>query len=254
MKNIFLLGLLSLVSCSTYLRTSGARMLSPETNGKLGKGTFDMARLQGSKQYQMDFSGSSTEVPFHDYDEMTYGYSVAGDLGIIKRLDVYILPSFVMAPTLFGIKFQFLGDPRAEATKGNISASISVAAGSSQQERKDAEDDTDIFDGRVDKIDVEMDHQDISLMTGYRWGEHWLQYLNATFYEEEARGKVTNNMLTLVDASFKYNNSGAIYATGFILYAGNVQFKAEYSHLTTDWTYNRKDYVNMVNGAMGFNW
>lgn len=253
MKIILLIGLLSLASCSTYLRTSGSRMISPEAHGKLGKGTFDLARIQGSKQYQMDFSGSSTKVPLNS-DGVTYGYSMSGELGILKRLDLYLLPSFVMSPTLFGIKFQFLGDSRAEAKQGNFSASISAAGGSSRQERKDAEDDADIFDGRVDKIDVQMDHQEISLTTGYRWTEHLVHYLSATFYEEEARGKVTNNSATLVDASFKYNNNGAIYSTGVILYAGNVQFKAEYSHLTTDWTYNHKDYTNVVNAGMGFNW
>jgi len=253
MKILLLAILLSFVSCTTYFQTPGARMISPEAHGKLGKGTVDMGRLQGNRQYQADFRGATTKVPL-DSDGVTYGYTVSGELGLLKRLDFYILPSLAMSPTLFGIKFQFLGDPRAEAKKGNFSAALSVAGGSSRQERKDADSDADLFDGGVDKIDVQMDHQDISLTVGYRWHEHLVHYLNSTFYEEEARGKVTNNQGTLVDAPFKFNNHGALHSTGLILYAGNVQFKIEYSHLMTDWTYNHRDSANIVNAAMGFNW
>lgn len=252
MKILLLVILFSLVSCSTYLRTPGPRMISPETHGKLGKGEVDL-RLQGSKQYQMDFRGSSTNVPLHD-DEVTYAVNASGELGIFKRLDLYIISSFMMSPTLFGMKFQFLGDPRAEAKKGNFSASLTAATGSTSHERKDADTDDDIFDGGVDKIQVEMDHQDIGLLIGYRWGEHLLHYVNAIFYEEEVKGKVTNNSATLVDAPFKFKNSGSVYSTGLILYAGNVQFKVDYSHFSTDWTYNQTNYANVLNGSFGFNW
>ena len=175
----------------------------------------------------MDFSGSSTNVPLND-DSVNYGFNASGELGILRRLDFFILSSFMMSPTLFGAKVQFLGDPRVDAKKGNFSAALSVAGGSTNFGRKDNEDDTDIFDGSVDEIQVEMDHQ------GYRWTDELLHYVNAIYYEEEARGKVTNNTATLVDAPFKFNNSGAIYS------AGRIHFKADFSHTTTNWTSNRE--------------
>jgi hypothetical protein len=51
-------------------------MISPETHGKFAKGALDL-RLQGSKQYQMDFSGSSTNVPLND-DSVNYGFNASG--------------------------------------------------------------------------------------------------------------------------------------------------------------------------------
>jgi len=120
--------------------------------------------------------------------------------------------------------------------------------------RKDNEDDTDIFDGSVDEIQVEMNHQDVGLILGYRWSDDLLHYVNAIYYEEEARGKVTNNTATLVDAPFKFNNSGAMYSTGLIIYAGRIHFKADFSHTTTNWTSNRENSVNILNGAIGLNW
>lgn len=225
-------------------------MISPETHGKFAKGALDL-RLQGSKQYQMDFSGSSTNVPLND-DSVNYGFNASGELGILRRLDFFILSSFMMSPTLFGAKLQFSGDPRVDAKKGNFSAALSVAGGSTNFGRKDNEDDTDIFDGSVDEIQVQMDHQ------GYRWTDELLHYVNAIYYEEEeeeeARGKVTNNTATLVDAPFKFNNSGAMYSTGFIIYAGRIHFKADFSHTTTNWTSNRENSVNILNGAIGLNW
>ena len=160
----------------------------------------------------------------------------------------------MMSPTLFAAKVQFLGDPRVDAKKGNFSTALSVAGGSTNFGRKDNEDDTDIFDGSVDEIQVQMDHQ------GYRWTDELLHYVNAIYYEEEeeeeeeARGKDTNNTATLVDGPFKFNNSGAMYSTGFIIYAGRIHFKADFSHTTTNWTSNRENSVNVLNGAIGLNW
>ena len=56
---------------------------------------------------------------------------------------------------------------------------------------------------------------------------------------QEVRGKVTNNTATLVDAPFKFNNSGAIYS------AGRIHFKADFSHTTTNWTSNREGGIGL---------
>ena len=69
----------------------------------------------------------------------------------------------MMSPTLFGAKVLFLGDPRLDAKKGSFSAALTVAGGSTSHERKDNKDDTDIFDGSVDEIQVQMDHSGVSV-------------------------------------------------------------------------------------------
>ena len=143
-------------------------MLSSESHGGLGHGAIDLARLQGAKQYQMDFRQDSTKVPLHD-DAITYGVSASGEVGFFKYLDVYVMPSLTMSPTMFGLKYQIMGDTRQSAKKGNFSLSLAAAYGSTSEERKDAETDSDIFDGGVDKIKFAMDQSEVGLIAGLRW-------------------------------------------------------------------------------------
>lgn len=252
-KLTLLLSLLVLSSCSTYLKTTGPRMLSPESHGGLGHGSIDLARLQGSKQYQMDFRQNTTKVPMHD-DAVTYGVGVSGEVGFFKYLDVYLIPSLTMSPTLFGAKYQILGDTRQSAKKGNFSLSINAAVGGTGEERKDADNDSDIFDGGVDKIEYGMGQSEAGIIAGYRWADSLLHYANFIRYGQNVSGKVTNNAGTLVDENFDYQNRGVIVSTGFIFYHKKLQLKADYTYLTTDWNYNKKDTANILNAAVGFNW
>lgn len=229
-------------------------MISPETQGEFLKGGLDLGRVQGSRQYKMNFAGNTTKTPFIDRTD-SGDFSMAGELGIINRIDVLLLPSFdPMSPSLMALKGQFLGDPRATAKAGNFSGSVYAAGGSGSKERADGDDDIDIFDGSVDKIEVQHDRQEVGMILGYRWAEKVLHYVNAIYYEEEVRGKVTNNAATLVDAKFKYNNSGSIYSTGLILYWRKMHFKLDYSYLTTNWTYLRREYMDSFNAGVGFVW
>lgn len=253
MKTLLILNLLILSACSTYLKTTGPRMLSPESHGGLGHGAIDLARLQGSKQYQMDFRQNSTKVPMHD-DSVTYGLSLSGEVGFFKYLDVYIMPSLTMSPTLFGVKYQLMGDTRQSAKKGNFSLSLTAAYGGTGEERKDADTDSDIFDGGVDKIEYGMDQGEWGIIAGYRWTDWLLHYANYHVYGQNVSGKVTNNAGTLVDENFNYQNRGSIASTGVIFYHKKLQIKADYTHLITDWNYNKKDSANILNAAIGFNW
>lgn len=252
MQYLQIIILLSLVSCSTYVRTVGSRMISPEAHGKLGKGQLE-ARVQKVQVHQVDFSGSSTDQKLEQKgaDAMVAGNA---ELGLWTKLDIFVLPSFIMSPTLFGAKFQFLGDSRLEAKQGNFSASIMGAIGSKSESRKDGEGDDDIFDGQIDKINSDLSHQDIGLVVGYRWFDRLLHYANGIWYEETFKGKVTNNDRSLDNAKFEYNNHGVILSTGLIYYFQVVHLKADFSHLVTNWSHTRSITTNSYNFAFGFSW
>lgn len=252
MRIFSILILLSLVSCSSYVRTVGSRMISPEAHGKLGKGLLE-ARIQKVQVHQVDFSGSSTD---RSLDQQGDNSIVNGnaELGLWKRLDVFLLPSLVMSPTLWGAKFQFLGDSKMDAKKGNFSASVMGAIGSKSEDRKDGDDDSDIFDGDIDKIESDLNHQDLGLVIGYRWHDRLLHYANSIWFTEKFSGKVTNNSGTLDKAPFEYTNHGVIVSTGLIWYFEAIHLKGDFSHMKTNWSKTRNISTNSVNFAIGFSW
>lgn len=228
-------------------------MISPEAQGKFLHGSADAVRVQSVRTYQMDFSGDRTDKKLNAV-EGTYAVGISGELGLFKRLDVFILPSIVMSPTIYGLKFQFLGEPKREATKGNFSASVMAGTGGFSQSRKDSNNDLDVIDGSIDEIKMNMSHDDVGLIAGYRWTEKLLHYVNGLYIDEKVDGKVTNNSGTLTNAPFKFHNTAMLYSMGAIYYLKIVYFKLDYSHLITDWSYGGKHVANTLNGGFGFHW
>ncbi len=225
-------------------------MLSPEAQGKFGPGSLEV-RVQSLKEYEMDFSGPSSKVPFTK-DQAVHNLSGLGELGIVDPIDLFAIMT-IGSPFLIGGKLQFLGDRRASAKKGNFSASAALALGSRSTSWSENNGDIDWTGDEVKKAKTEFTHSDAGLYLGYRWFDSLLHYANAIYYAEEMSGKVTNRDETLKDAKFKYKNHGAIYSMGFIYYYKSLQLKLDYSYMSSDWTYNHSEYINTLNGAIGFN-
>lgn len=225
-------------------------MLSPEAQGKLGSGSLE-ARAQSLKEYKMDFSGPSTKLPFNE-DKAIHTLGGLGELGIFKPLDLFAIMS-INSPLLVGAKLQFLGDQRITAKKGNFSASVAVASGSNSKSWSEGNSSFDWNADNVKKAKTESFHIDTGIYIGYRWLDKLLHYANAIYYSEEMSGTVTNRDETLKDAKFNYKNYGTIYSTGFIYYYKTTQFKLDYSYMSSAWSYNHTEYINTLNGAIGFN-
>jgi hypothetical protein len=253
MKILLLVCLLHLVSCSTYVRTLSTRMISPEAQGKFLHSSLDGARIQSVQTNQFDFSGTTTDKKL-SAKEGTYAAGISGEIGLFRRLDTYIIPSLSTSPTIYGLKFQFLGDPKLEAKQGNFSASAIFGLGNQGFSRTDSENELDQLDSDIDEIDVNVDHEDVGLIVGYRWTDKLLHYANGYYIEEKVVGKVTNNSGTLEDVPFKYNNRGMLYSMGAIYYLKIVYFKLDFSHMTLDWDHTAKQTSNSVNFGFGFHW
>lgn len=241
------------VSCSTYVRTLTTRMISPETHGGLGHGALE-ARLQSSKRDKLDVADNTTDNAI-DRADAPYALAGMGEIGFFKRLDLFIIPSLSVTPTLFGLKYQFIGSPKLEAKKGNFSTSLMIGYGQMGVKETDSGDLEDILNDNIEEIEVNTRHEEVGLVAGYRWSENFLHYANVVYLHEKVDGKVTTDSGTLVDAPYSYDQDGMIYSTGFILYFGShAHWKVDYSHLVSDWTRTQKQTANTLNTAIGFNW
>lgn len=239
-------------ACSSYVRTLGTRMISPETSSGWGNGTLDV-RLQSSKRDRLNFDNDKTNNKIENYSS-PYSVSAMGELGVIKRLDLFVLPSMFLTPSLLGAKVQVLGDEKKEAKRGNFSVAVMGAAGSRSDKFSSSGDLDDLILGNVDKLEVNTVHREIGLIAGYRWQEKFLHYVNGVYINETVDGKVTTDSNVLNDTKFKYHQNGMIYSTGFIWYFGTSHWKVDYSHFVSNWSKTGTQYTNSVNTALGFDW
>lgn len=227
-------------------------MISPETQGELGSGSLEM-RLQSSKRDKLDFSDETTKNSI-DRADSPYALGAEGELGLHKRIDIFVIPSLILAPTIFGAKYQFIGNPRLEAKAGNFSAAFLAGFGSRSESDLNSDDISDFFTENIKELEVKTKHKEVGLISGYRWHERFLHYANVIYLNETVEGKVTTDSGTLTDAKFKYHQDGMIYSMGFIYYFAKAHLKADYSHFVSDWTRTQRQTVNSGNLALGFNW
>ena len=254
MKQIILLSLLTLTSCASYIHTPQNRMISPEAQGKFLSGAVDV-RLSATKEDEWAFTDNDPKKPFADARNI---YKISGmiDLGLLSRLD-FVYLDYLSGSTvgILGLKFQVLGKPRNEAKKGNFSLSIFAGGGSNEDTVDNKDNDLSNFTSNVDKLDYEVDHEDLGLIIGYRWSDAFLHYANAYYFHENIEGKVTTDGNVLDRAKFKDTQDGMIYSTGFIFDLGESWFlKGDFSHMTSKWSSTRGFTNNALNGGIGVHW
>ncbi len=254
MKNIYLIPLFILTSCASYIHTPQNRMISPETQGKFLSGSLDV-RLAATKQDEWAFTNNDRKKPF-DGEREVYKISGLLDLGLINRLD-FIYMDYLSGSTvgIIGLKVQLLGKSRAEAKKGNFSLSLFAGFGSNDHSFDTSDNEFKNISTNVDKLNYEVEHDDIGLILGYRWADKFLQYANVYYFHEDIRGKVTTDNSVLNQASFRDSQNGLIYSTGMTYDLGaNWFLKGDYSHMTSKWSSNRGSTSNAVNGGIGVYW
>lgn len=251
MRAILLIPLFILTSCAGYVRTQSTKMISPEAHGGLGKGQIDV-RVEAQARDRFNFANDSTNDPV-EYQSSVYAVAPIGEVGIFKYLDVFLQPH-IASPTVYGAKYQVVGDPRAKAKKGNLSASVLVGYGEGYSSYSGGTELEDFFNEDIRKLAFTQQHQEAGLIVGYRWSDKFLHYANAIYQQDTVDGKVSKDTGPLQDANFDYRQDGMIYSSGFIVYFAKAQFKVDYSHAIADWSKTRKNSVNSVSTSLGFNW
>jgi hypothetical protein len=252
MKNLFFL--LVLTSCASYIHTPQNRMISPEAQGKFLSGAIDL-RLSSTKEDEWSFTNNDTKRPF-DGERDIYKISGMIDLGLLNRLDLVYL-DYLSGSTvgIIGLKVQVLGDSRMKAKKGNFSLSLFAGGGANSDTISNSSNDLSNLTSNVDKLEYDVDHEDLGVIIGYRWSDSFLHYANAYYFHENINGKVTTDGNALNKAKFKDTQDGMIYSTGLILDIGASWFlKGDDSHMTSNWSSTRGFTSNAVNGGIGVHW
>lgn len=245
-----LITLLFVTSCSTYVRTQSTKMLSPESQGGLGKGQVEL-RFEAQKRDELEFGNDTTNNAV-DRADTVYALSPAGEIGFFNIVDFYV-NVHTQSPSVIGLKTQLLGKGREEAKKGNFSASVIVGYGHAARESTSSTDEF-IFNNDVKEVELETQHEEVGLIFGYRWFDKFLHYANIIYQHQTLEGKVTDNSGNLNKTPFMYEQDGMIYSTGFIHYFAKAYWKVDYTNFTSDWTKTHKQTVNSLSAALGFTW
>lgn len=253
MKKIIPL-LFILTSCASYIHTPQNRMISPEAQGKTFSGSIDL-RLATTKQDRWSFTDNNPNKPFDGEAEV---YKISGmiDLGLVNRLD-FVYLDYLSGTTvgIYGMKIQLLGKTRDEAKKGNFSLSLFGGYGANKDSTNDDGDASQNWASNIEKLSYRIEHHDVGIIMGYRWADQLLQYVNAYYFHEKARGKVTTDGNILDEAKFKSTQNGMIYSTGAIQDLGaNWFLKFDFSHMTSKWSSTRGSTSNAFNGGIGVHW
>lgn len=263
MKKLLWFSLLTMVSCSTSkLYTPTTKMLSPEGHGKKGSGFLEV-RAGTYRRDKADFSDNTTSNrPLKKLDEPKYWPSANAEVGLIRRLDVYVNTNFLVpAPFIAGFKYQVLGDTLEEAKRKNFSLSAFAGLGRSNSGSEDSKafiqlEDNDNKDN-LKRIEFRTDHKEAGLVMGYRWADSFLHYVSGTYYHQDLSGKVTTKDKVLNKKRFDFIQTGKIYSMGLMHFFGEKSMwyiKADFSHTMYDFSFKSERTMNTFNGALGFSW
>jgi hypothetical protein len=127
MRHIFILSLASLIflcGCASNFYIPSNRFLIPESSGELLSGEFRAGAI-GVAEVQVadDMTLANPNTTPQLTKNTTLGFGL--DLGFTERFGIYI-DGATNAPSVIGVKYQFMGDPLAVSEKGNKSLALAV--------------------------------------------------------------------------------------------------------------------------------
>lgn len=172
-NSLLLLTAIVLSSCSQLrVYTPTSRFLTSETTGKLFSGTGSIG-AESIVQSEISLENNEKDNPLklsHNKNAFTSSF----EMGLLERLDLYIKPSLT-TPVLTGFKFQFYGQSRKEAKKGNTSVALTMASANSSEE---VDDSSGIFFDDIRGYSMGHNISDISIILGHRFKEDTLTYVS----------------------------------------------------------------------------
>lgn len=232
--------------------TPQARMISPETSGEK-KFAIDF-RATMYRRDHASFVNYNLKQPLKE-DGQKIAPSVFGEFGVEKWLSLYADPNpIVNAPSIFGGKIQFLGDPANVAKKGNLSAAVTGGVGYRSSNQYVG---WKYWEGQEKPADVESvrfrnQHQELGLIIGYRWQEKLVHYVSSYYFHQNINGDVKTEDAVLNHKNFNFTQDGTLYSTGLIYHLGEMySFKAEYTHMVTGYSFSHQQTTNTVHLAIG---
>jgi len=153
-----------LAACSVHYPMRTSRFISPEAQGRAGAGTGSLSTSWAHDvEILADVGSSETDAEF---DGRVGAVQLGGHFGVSDRWDLFFQSVAPFGAYYFGAKYQFLGEPRLYAERGNFSLAGTLAPGFAPIE----------VEAGADKFDGIVWIGDASLIAGYRLTDGLLLY------------------------------------------------------------------------------
>jgi hypothetical protein len=253
--SLLTLCLISLVfaSCAKIkVTTPSSRYISPEAKGKLFSGTARIEQQVGTEG-TLDFVGDSLENPLELRNNVT-APSISLDLGIAEKID-FIIKGNSGAPTVYTVKYQFIGENKKAASKGNKSLALTLGYG--QSDESQTEDDDTIFNESSDDLNAEITQAlfEVSIIYGYRPQEDTLLYTSIQASKQDISFELKSKTNTNLNVkSFTLNSWSYGASLGAIRYFDTIALNVEISAQRTDWNYNDPMTYAFISAALSKSW
>jgi hypothetical protein len=215
MLKLMLLSMLLTVGCATKIRVPLNRMISPESVGGAMNPEFEFGQ-QGQANGKIDTSASSP-YPIKVSEQRASSYFFG--LSFFESLD-FTWNHTASAPSLVGVRWQFLGNSLRSAGAGH-SMAMTAAFGGNEHEVEGSP-----------KLEFDISAYDVSLIHGY-WITPWWQVFESLAYTSYSiEGKLSGTPSGEISDSNKQLTAAA--GTAVVMAPFKVKTELAYSQL--DWS------------------
>ncbi|MBY0516702.1 MAG: hypothetical protein K2P81_07335, partial [Bacteriovoracaceae bacterium] len=229
---ILLTGLICLAGCATKLRAPINRMVSPETVGGAFNTELELSSLN-QVEGKVDVS-QSTPYPIQFSPVSSMGYFAA--LSMADSFDI-TWQHTASAPSMLGIKWQFLGGSLQSAGAGH-SMALTAAIGGNEHE----------IDGNP-KITFKVGATDYALIHGFWLAPFWQIFESVGYSHYTYDGELSGS------PSGDFSESGKLLslAAGTAILFKPFRIKTEISSVQADWSgMGKKSYLSWAFGLAYF--
>ncbi|WP_127718031.1 hypothetical protein [Halobacteriovorax sp. HLS] len=235
-----LLVLTQLASCATDIdyHIPLTRFDSPEAKGKLLKGEVGINWGVSHKVRTGEVSEHlfpSIFDPTVDSDTATSRRTHGSwdfTLGLVERVD-FDIENYGDGPTMYGLKYQFLGGTELENSKG-LKVATKIAIGGLDQDEGNLSVST-TSGTRSYSGNLEVDAYDVSLNVGYRFNDFSLLYFNTIYSYHEVHSVLSSNTFATVVVDGRIRTTGGLLGLRVNSSSRTLFFKLEAGYFFSKW-------------------
>jgi len=213
-------GLICLTGCATKIRVPLNRMVSPETVGGAMNSEFELSSQQ-QLEGKVNVSGPAP-YPLEFTSATAMGYFAA--LSLLESVDI-TWQHTASAPSLVGLKWQFMGGSLQQAGAGN-SMAITAAFGGNEHE----------IDGNP-KVEFEAAGTDFALIHGYWLTPNWQVFETLGYASYSYKGELSGS----TSGDFSDDGKLLTLAGGTALVMRPLKLKLEMAYTQADWSESGKE-------------
>jgi len=236
MRFFLQLFLFMITSCATKYILPGNRFMTPETQGGFLGGQIEIQKSTSSVLKIDDSENDPVNgVLYEDLDRM----GVLISTSLFDSFDILVTHSG-SGPTLYGGKFQIIGDPRSTNSEGHKMAAAFVIGGNEYEDKEDG------------IMDFELNGNELLLLYGYRLNNMFMPYTSFSQANYDFEGTVYQGNLTGDQPKFKSSIMSLNLGGEFSYEMFFIKVESTYQRIITSKT---KDTDRLVYGlSVGLSW